>query len=98
MNKRYYQKVTKAKKGANVEEEINWFYPGVPQEMTKEVDKAIFSMEGGCNTAGYGHPLWDEYKRYLAIFKPDHEGEEKDYYEYLKCQQVVPERRVGKKC
>ena len=80
-NKRYRDNTKKQKKGANVEEKINKFYPGLPLEMTKEVDEAIYKMEGGCNTVGYGHPLWDEFKRHLAIFKPDHEGEAMDYYE-----------------
>ena len=30
--------------------------------------------------------------------KEDLGQESMDYYDYLKCQQVVPERRLGKKC
>ena len=80
-DKRHYLEVKKPKKRANVKEKVNRLYPGIPLEKTKEVDEAIYKMEGGCNTIGYGHPLWDEFKRHLAIFKPDHEGEAMDYYE-----------------
>ena len=33
------------------------------------------------------------------MFPKEHsEREDMDYYDYLQCQQVVPERRKGKKC
>ena len=96
-NKRYQKSLKTQKKGANFEDKVQTAL-GMGKLTCLEVLEVDCKSEGETKVIGFEQDLPDRFKLPSMFPKEDLEQEGMDYYEYLKCQQVVPERRLGKKC
>ena len=96
-NKRYKESLKEQKEGANFEKQVQAAF-NLNYLNKREVTELLEKEASATNPLGYEIELPVKYWLPSYLPKEDSEEEEPSYWTKEQLQQVVPERRFGKKC